>query len=122
MCRKLRCFALPALFVLLSASGCHSSFDGGVAAFHHADYPRAARELRDAAVEGVPEADEPRYDLYVGLTHLALGNAGPAVIHLRRARARLDRDPTYFSLAERARIFSAWQSLGKMPGEDLVDD
>jgi len=120
MRRKSWSFAFLALFVLPSVSGCHSAFEGGMAAFHHADYPRAARELRNAAMQGVSKQDGPRYDLYVGLTHLALGNAGPAVIHLRRARAQLDRDPTYFSLAERARIFSAWRSLGKMPGEALV--
>lgn len=103
----------------VAATACHSALGGGINAFHHADYPLAARELRAAAKLGVGTDDTARYDLYAGLTHLALGDAVMAIVHLTRARATLDAEPEYFSKAERARLMSAWQALGKMPGQAL---
>lgn len=106
-------------FGVCSTAGCQSALGGGIDAFHHADYPNAARELRTAANEGVALAEAPRYELYTGLTHLALGNADRAIVHLSRARVTLDRDPMYFSAIERARLLSAWRALGRMPGQAL---
>ncbi len=105
---------------LLFTSACQGALGGGISAFHHADYPLAARELRAAAEVGVEDEDVARYHLYTGLTHLALGNAALAVGHLTRARTTLDIDPEYFSTPERARLLSAWRALGKMPGQPLV--
>ncbi len=104
----------------LFTSACQGAFGGGISAFHHADYPLAARELRAAAEVGVQAEDAPRYHLYTGLTHLALGDAALAVVHLTRARTTLDADPEYFSTPERARLLSAWNALGRMPGQTLV--
>jgi hypothetical protein len=104
----------------LFTSACQGAFGGGISAFHHADYPQAARELRAAAEVGVEAEDVARYHLYAGLTHLALGDAALAVGHLTRARTTLDTDPEYFSTPERARLLSAWQALGRMPGQRLL--
>lgn len=106
--------------LLLLNSACQSALGSAVNAFHHADYPMAAREFRAAAAFGVESEDVARFDLYVGLTHLALGNAHLAARHLERARRVLDTDPDYFSKPERARLMSAWRALGKMPGQPLV--
>lgn len=100
--------------------GCQSALGGGMAAFHHADYPLAARELREASRGGVDSDDAGRYELYSGLTHLALGNSDLAVVHLTQARQVLDRDSEYFSTGERARLMSAWRALGRMPGQSLA--
>lgn len=114
------CAPLPtSLIPLLLLTSCQSALGSGMEAYHHADYPSAARDLRKAEAQGVDAEDAPRYDLYAGLTHLALGNADRAVVHLGRARIALDAHPTYFSVAERARLQSAWRALGRMPGQTL---
>lgn len=114
------CYVLRAAVLCLLASGCQSALGGGIDAFNHADYPRAVRELRLAAITGVANEDGPRRDLYTGLTHLALGNTDGAVAHLSRARVAFDANPACFTHAERARLFGAWRALGKMPGQSLA--
>lgn len=112
--------ALASGAVLLLSSACQSALGSAVSAFDHADYPLAAREFRAAAALGVDSEQAARFDLYAGLTHLALGNADLAARHLERARHVLDTEPGYFSKQERARLMSAWRALGKMPGQALV--
>lgn len=109
---------LPLWLTVVWTVGCHSSLRAGVDAFHHADYPLAAREFR-AAGTSAAEEDPARFNLYAGLTHLALGNAQLAVVHLTEAQKRMLRQPSSFSKEERARLTSAWRALGKMPGEPL---
>jgi hypothetical protein len=111
--------AVLATVLCLIANGCQSALGGGIEAYNHADYPRAARELRGVTIAGVDHEDAPRHALYAGLTHLALGNTDGAIAHLSRARITLDTNPTYFSNTERARLLGAWRALGKMPGQPL---
>lgn len=114
--------AMRVVFVVLCSSchwGCQSALGAGVEAFHHADYPTAARSFREATPE-VSAHDAGRYHLYTGLTHLALGNAALAIVHLTQARQSADTDASYFTSDERARLSSAWQAMGKMPGQSLA--
>lgn len=110
---------LALLMTLLLTLGCHSSLGAGVDAFHHADYALAAREFRAAATSTAAAQDPGRFNLYSGLTHLALGNAPLAVLHLAEAQKRMLSQPSSFTKEERARLTSAWRALGKMPGERL---
>jgi hypothetical protein len=108
-----------ATLVALLSTSCQSALGAGMDAFDHANYPHAARELRRAAAEGVVQDDAPRYNLYTGLTHLALGDAERASIHLTRAHAAMVSSPTHFTKSERASLLSAWRALGRMPGQPL---
>lgn len=118
----LRIAALRLALVVVSFSGgalgCQSALGGGIDAFHHADYPAAARSFRQAAGD-LDAEDAGRYHLYVGLTHLALGNAALAVVHLTQARSAADAVPDYFDTEERARLVGAWRAMGRMPGQPL---
>jgi hypothetical protein len=113
--------AAPSLVAWLLVSGCSGSLGAALNAYHRADYPQAAREFRLASRDGLAPGDAGRFHLYCGLNHLALGNADLAMAHLSSARATLDRDADYFSLDERARLSSAWRSLGRMPGQPLFE-
>jgi hypothetical protein len=127
MSRPALSFCLPhptlppmvALVLTCLATACGGPLHTAVDAFHHADYPQAAREFRLAGNSGVEPEDAPRFHLYCGLNHLALGNARLAVVHLTHARYTFDNDVLYFSVDERARLLSAWKSLGRMPGQRL---
>lgn len=99
--------------------GCQSALGGGIGAFHHADYPSAARSFRRAASD-LSADDAGRFHLYTGLTHLALGNAKLAVVHLTQARRTADAEPGYFTTLEHARLLSAWGAMGRMPGQPLA--
>lgn len=109
------------LWPCLALCACGGSLGTAVEAYHHADYPYAARAFRHLLRQGVPPEDAARFHLYCGLNHLALGNAQLAILHLTHARTTLDRDATYFSLDERARLMTAWRALGRMPGQSLVE-
>lgn len=108
------------VLVLPLIVGCQSALGSGLDAYHHANYPLAARELRDARHEGIAADEQPRYELYAGLTDLALGNTRGASDHLSRARRTFERDPNYYTRQECASLQSAWRALGKMPGEPLT--
>lgn len=105
----------------LAVGACGGTLNTAVDAYHHADYPHAARAFRQLSRQGVPSEDGGRFHLYCGLNHLALGNAQLAIVHLTHARTTLDHDVTYFSVEERARLMTAWRALGRMPGQPLVD-
>ena len=109
-----------ALWALAGAGlcGCAGRLGRAQDAFEQARYPDALRELRE--IEGArswPAEESARYALYRGLTHLALGDARPASLWLRRARAALERDSNVFDAAERGRLAAAWRAMGHMPGE-----
>jgi hypothetical protein len=111
---------LPAALWLIAAAvgGCAGRLGPAQDAFEQARYPDALRELRELDyARRWPAEERARYALYRGLTHLALGDARPASIWLRRARAALERDPNVFDDAERGRLAAAWRAMGHMPGE-----
>jgi hypothetical protein len=110
---------LSLLTAVVLTWGCQGSLRAGIDAFHHADYPLAAREFRAAAASAAAEQDSARFNLYAGLTHLALGNSRLAIAHLTQAQQRMLTRPSSFTKDERARLMSAWRALGKMPGEPL---
>lgn len=82
-------------------------------------YAEADSELRALETQfeqlGAPERAE--YALYRGLTCLALGDARRAAAWLGAVKEAVDREPKLLSDSERGRLFSAWRSLGFMPGE-----
>ena len=111
----IRFSAVIALCVVLS--GCAGSLP--LAAFHEGRYPAAAAELRELESEarGYAPAEQARYALYRGLTHLALGDAASADRWLSSAKQCADRHPEWFDDRERGALLAAWRSMGRMPGE-----
>jgi tetratricopeptide (TPR) repeat protein len=74
-------------------------------------------ERAEATLPCLSRSDEARYTLYRGLTELALGNANAARAWLLRTQRALEREPPVLEGPERARLASAWQSLGLLPAQ-----
>jgi uncharacterized protein YjiS (DUF1127 family) len=108
------CFAL--LTVLTAACAPLRPGINAYEAGRYADARRELAEVRDRAPRW-SEGRRARFELYRGLTDLALGDAPRAYVRLRRVGTALDRDPTVLEASDRARFGEAWQSLGLLPGE-----
>jgi hypothetical protein len=114
--------SLPLVLGLLAVatSGCAGPLGGPLEAFHDGRLPEAAAGFRrlEPALDELSAADRARYALYRGLAHLGLGDARAADRWLSLA-VRLERsDPQSFDATERGELYSAWRSLGRLPGED----
>jgi hypothetical protein len=104
---------------LLFSLGCGSALSSAIEDFESGRHPQASRRFRGLEAE-LPElsCDERlRYALYRGLTDLALGDAESADRWLSQVKRAVDLEPLSLSHAERGRLFAAWRSLGRMPGE-----
>jgi hypothetical protein len=99
--------------------GCSSNLSVAVEHLDAGRLPEAVQTLRAAEAElpGLPAKERLKYALYRGLTHFALGDVRAAERWLAPVKQALDRDPRSLSDAERGRLFSAWRSMGHMPGE-----
>lgn len=107
---------LPSAFWLGACSG---SLDEGKTAFQEARYADAAAAFRVVETEPRDGCTQAQYELYAGLNHLALGNRSLAARHLQRARDALETHPQVFTAEEQGRLFRAWRSLGRLPGQPL---
>ncbi len=119
--RPKRHWRLP-LALLFGASllACQGPFSSGLRAFEESRYPDAARELRRVDPTDLSPDERTRLALYAGLTELSLGNQQHAIARLQEARCGVMRAPESLTHAEYGRLSSAWQSLGRMPGEPLA--
>ena len=115
------CLCSPLAGALLCAccAACQGPFAGGLQAFREARYAEAAQLLRTVNETRLTPEEQASWALHSGLSQLALGNAHRAVQHLAQARAMLQARPSVLSVEERSELFTAWQSLGSMPGEPL---
>lgn len=113
--------SLPLLAALAASllAGCGSSLDAALQDFDAGRLPQARLELRRLEPILAERAREERlrYGLYRGLTELALGDVRQADRWLSEVKRALEREPTLLDAQERGRLFVAWQSLGRMPGE-----
>jgi hypothetical protein len=107
-----------AVFTVLSF-GCSSPLTEARTSFEEARYPDAIAQYRaappDANRLSISELFE--YALYRGLTHLALGDAGPAERWLLVAKRLSEQSPGLATSEQEGRLTSAWRSMGHMPGD-----
>lgn len=102
----------------LALPACRSGWELGRDHYRDARYPDALRELA-AAESDYPSLSRPEqahYALYRGLSYLAVGDSTRADAWLSIAKRELDTHPETFSVEERGRLITAWQSMGRMPG------
>lgn len=100
-------------------SGCGTSLGPALEEFDAGRLPQARLELKrlEPTLAGREPDERLRYGLYRGLTELALGDVRQADRWLTQVKRALEREPALLDARERGRLFVAWQSLGRMPGE-----
>jgi hypothetical protein len=108
--------------LLLSAlllTGCGSALGQAVDELEAGRHPEAARRFRalESALAELEPGEQLRYGLYRGLNDLALGDARSAARWLAPVKRAVDEEPRVLTHAERGRLFAAWRSMGRMPGE-----
>ena len=99
------------VLTLLASSGCNTTVRRGVRAYDAGQYTAAMDSLREAE-QDISEGERPRYALYRGLVHLALGDGASARYWLAKAKASSDADRECFDRRDRGRLMAAWEALG----------
>jgi hypothetical protein len=99
--------------------GCGSGLGQAVDELEAGRHPEAARRFRalEAELHELEPSERLRYALYRGLNDLALGDAQSAARWLDPVKRTVDAEPLALTDAERGRLFAAWRSMGRMPGE-----
>lgn len=99
--------------------GCSSPLTQARTSFDEARYPDALAAYRTlaATVPALSRVELFEYSLYRGLSHLALGDAGPAERWLLVAKRLLEESPGLATSDQQGRLTSAWRSMGLMPGD-----
>jgi hypothetical protein len=100
-------------------AGCGSSLGSALEEFDAGRLPQARLELKrlEPTLPARARQERLRYGLYRGLTELALGDVRQADRWLTEVKRALELEPALLDARERGRLFVAWQSLGRMPGE-----
>lgn len=98
---------------------CQSAISDARSAFDEARYADAAVAFRKVRSAELAPDERARLNLYSGLTELALGNLALALPKLSAARAWAELYPDDLSPSEKGRLLSAWDAIGRMPGESL---
>ena len=97
--------------------GCSSPLTEARTSFDEARYPEAVAQFRACRRDGLSRSELFQYALYRGLTHLALGDAGPAERWLVVAKRLSEESPGLASREDEGRLLAAWRSMGHMPGD-----
>lgn len=110
---------LACCLALALLGGCASRLDLARRDYDRARYPEALARYRaeQRSLSRLPPAQLFEYALYRGLSHLALGDAGPAEHWLLLAKRMLERTPGLATPEQQGRLLSAWRSMGHMPGD-----
>jgi hypothetical protein len=102
------------------AVACAGAQGAPLEAFREGRLPEATAGFRrlEPSFSELSRAEQARYALYRGLSHLGLGDAREADRWLTLAK-RFEHDhPDCFDARERGELYAAWRSLGRLPGED----
>lgn len=99
---------------------CSSPLGPPLEAFHDGRLPESAAAFRRLEPElgALSPHERARYALYRGLTHLGLGDARAADHWLTLAKHMDSESPGVFSAKDRGELYSAWRTLGRMPGTE----
>jgi hypothetical protein len=107
------------LLLMILGMGCSSGLGDARSAFEEGRYPAAAESYRALAgeIDDYAERELFEYALYRGLTHLALGDAQPALRWLKLAQGMQKAHPESTNAVERGQLAAAFRSMGLMPGQ-----
>jgi hypothetical protein len=99
---------------------CTAALGPPLEAFHDGRLPESAAAFRrlEPDLGDLSPRDRARYALYRGLAHLGLGDARAADHWLTLAKRMDSANPGVFSPKDRGELYSAWRTLGRMPGTD----
>jgi len=116
---SLRPLPWVAVWLWWSASACSAPLAAGIRNYDTGRYPEALQTLRAAEHQRacLSATGRVRYALYRGLAELALGNVCPAHRWLSLTQLAVRENPGLLSRSDRGRLASAWNSLGRMPGQ-----
>jgi hypothetical protein len=116
-CSVARTKLLSPFALTLVLSACSRDLSAVRGAFREGRLPEAARALRALEAESAefPPEKRARYALYLGLTHLGLGDAALAERFLTEASALEQRHPGSLARSELGALDAARRSMGLTP-------